>query len=100
MNFFYRHDICADDEDGCGLMGLAFVAAACTDNENCCINEDGGLVLGIVVAHEMGHVYVCIFRNWIYSYLCNAKHNNKGQQYCVSYNFTFIELECFICVTS
>lgn len=54
--FIFRHDICANDEDGCGLMGLAYVAAACTDNENCCINEDGGLVLGVVVAHEMGHV--------------------------------------------
>jgi hypothetical protein len=39
-------------------MGLAYVASACTGNEPCAINEDGGLVLGIVVAHEMGHVYV------------------------------------------
>lgn len=42
-------------------MGLAYVAAACTEDQNCAINEDGGLVLGTVVAHEMGHVYVCIY---------------------------------------
>lgn len=51
-----RYDICADNMSNCGLMGLAYVASACSGNEPCAINEDGGLVLGIVVAHEMGHV--------------------------------------------
>lgn len=40
----------------CGLMGLAFVGTACTGNKPCCINEDAGLMLGITVAHEMGHM--------------------------------------------
>lgn len=40
----------------CDLMGLAYVAAACTGNKPCAINEDSGLALGVVVAHEMGHV--------------------------------------------
>ena len=53
-----RYDICADNLSNCGLMGLAYVASACDSKECCAINEDGGLVLGIVVAHEMGHVYV------------------------------------------
>lgn len=51
-----RHDICAENLTQCGLMGLAYVAAACTGDKPCAINEDSGLVLGIVVAHEMGHV--------------------------------------------
>lgn len=42
----------------CSLMGLAYLAAACTHNEPCGINEDGGLLTGVVVAHELGHVYV------------------------------------------
>ncbi|XP_008201012.2 A disintegrin and metalloproteinase with thrombospondin motifs 7 isoform X1 [Tribolium castaneum] len=54
-----RYDICADNMSNCGLMGLAYVASACSGNEPCAINEDGGLVLGIVVAHEMGHVMGC-----------------------------------------
>ncbi|XP_068910126.1 A disintegrin and metalloproteinase with thrombospondin motifs 7-like isoform X3 [Tenebrio molitor] len=54
-----RYDICSDNLSNCGLMGLAYVASACTGNEPCAINEDGGLVLGIVVAHEMGHVMGC-----------------------------------------
>ncbi|CAH1113494.1 unnamed protein product [Psylliodes chrysocephalus] len=54
-----RYDICADEGADCGLMGLAYIATACTQNKNCAINEDGGLTLGIVVAHEMGHVMGC-----------------------------------------
>jgi len=38
-------------------MGLAHVAAACDPKQATCINEDRGLLLGIVVAHEIGHVY-------------------------------------------
>ena len=54
--FSSRYDICADNMASCGLMGLAYVAAACTKDKPCAINEDGGLVLGVVVAHEVGHV--------------------------------------------
>lgn len=39
-------------------MGLAYVGTPCTGDRPCAINEDGGLVLSTVVAHEMGHVYV------------------------------------------
>lgn len=38
-------------------MGLAHVAAACDSSKAACINEDNGLLLGIVIAHEVGHVY-------------------------------------------
>lgn len=38
-------------------MGLAHVAAACDASLAACINEDNGLLLGIVIAHEVGHVY-------------------------------------------
>ncbi|XP_065156708.1 A disintegrin and metalloproteinase with thrombospondin motifs 12-like isoform X2 [Atheta coriaria] len=51
-----RYDLCADNMANCGLMGLAYVAAACTSDKPCAINEDAGLILGIVVAHEIGHV--------------------------------------------
>lgn len=55
-NIFFRYDICSDNMSSCGLMGLAYVATACTQDQPCAINEDGGLILAIVVAHEMGHV--------------------------------------------
>lgn len=54
-----RYDICTDDMTNCGLLGLANVAAACTADKPCAINEDVGLILGIVVAHEIGHVLGC-----------------------------------------
>lgn len=54
----FRHDICAENVTQCGLMGLAYVGTPCTGDRPCAINEDGGLVLSTVVAHEMGHVYV------------------------------------------
>ncbi|XP_056633400.1 A disintegrin and metalloproteinase with thrombospondin motifs 12-like [Diorhabda sublineata] len=66
-----RYDICADEGKDCGLMGLAYVAAACTKDENCAINEDGGLTLGIVVAHEIGHVMGCA-------------HDTEGESACPS----------------
>ncbi|XP_063991205.1 A disintegrin and metalloproteinase with thrombospondin motifs 12-like [Diachasmimorpha longicaudata] len=53
-----RHDICSA-ESGCTLMGLAYVAAACDPPKAAAINEDSGLLLGIVVAHEVGHVMGC-----------------------------------------
>lgn len=54
-----RHDICSE-QSGCTLMGLAYVAAACDPSKAAAINEDSGLLLGIVVAHEVGHVYVIL----------------------------------------
>ncbi|GAB1865491.1 A disintegrin and metalloproteinase with thrombospondin motifs 7 [Camponotus japonicus] len=53
-----RYDICSE-ETNCDLMGLAHVAAACDSAKAACINEDSGLLLGIVVAHEVGHVMGC-----------------------------------------
>ncbi|XP_015115568.1 A disintegrin and metalloproteinase with thrombospondin motifs 12-like [Diachasma alloeum] len=53
-----RHDICSE-QSGCTLMGLAYVAAACDPPKAAAINEDSGLLLGIVVAHEVGHVMGC-----------------------------------------
>ncbi|XP_050455485.1 A disintegrin and metalloproteinase with thrombospondin motifs 7-like [Cataglyphis hispanica] len=53
-----RYDICSE-ETNCDLMGLAYVAAACDPEKAACINEDSGLLLGIVVAHEVGHVMGC-----------------------------------------
>ncbi|XP_011645843.1 A disintegrin and metalloproteinase with thrombospondin motifs 12-like [Pogonomyrmex barbatus] len=53
-----RYDICSE-ETNCDLMGLAHVAAACDSEKAACINEDSGLLLGIVVAHEVGHVMGC-----------------------------------------
>ncbi|KAF5307128.1 hypothetical protein FQR65_LT07112 [Abscondita terminalis] len=54
-----RYDICADSMTNCGLLGLAYVASACNSEKSCAINEDGGLILGVVVTHEMGHIMGC-----------------------------------------
>ncbi|XP_076231370.1 A disintegrin and metalloproteinase with thrombospondin motifs 1 [Calliopsis andreniformis] len=54
-----RHDICSKDDTGCDLMGLAYVATACDSTKAACINEEEGLLLGIVIAHEVGHVMGC-----------------------------------------
>lgn len=55
-----RDDICSEGEaDSCDLLGLANMASACTPTESCAINEDKGIILGVVVAHEIGHMYVC-----------------------------------------
>lgn len=56
---FLRYDICSEDTN-CELMGLAHVAAACDLAKAACITEDSGLLLGVVVTHEVGHVY-CIY---------------------------------------
>ncbi|KAJ8921346.1 hypothetical protein NQ315_002961 [Exocentrus adspersus] len=68
-----RYDLCAMDntEEGCGLMGLAYVAAACLEGKPCAINEDSGITLGIVVAHEMGHVMGC-------------SHDKEGESSCAA----------------
>jgi hypothetical protein len=54
-----RYDICADNMSDCGLLGLAYLAQACNPNMTCAICEDSGLVLGVTVAHEVGHVMGC-----------------------------------------
>lgn len=54
-----RHDICSGDDgtgNSCNLMGLANLATACNPTASCSINEDAGLLLGITVSHEIGHV--------------------------------------------
>ncbi|XP_046835691.1 A disintegrin and metalloproteinase with thrombospondin motifs 12-like isoform X1 [Vespa crabro] len=53
-----RYDICSEGTN-CDLMGLAFVATACDPSKAACINEDSGLLLGVVIAHEVGHVMGC-----------------------------------------
>ncbi|XP_033228893.1 A disintegrin and metalloproteinase with thrombospondin motifs 7-like [Belonocnema kinseyi] len=58
LNKVERHDICAEDS-GCSLMGLAYVSAICDRPKAACINEDSGLLLGIIVAHEVGHTLGC-----------------------------------------
>lgn len=52
-----RHDLCVDES--CGLLGLANVAAICDSKASCAINEDTGLMLGVTVAHEIGHLMGC-----------------------------------------
>ncbi|XP_076665038.1 A disintegrin and metalloproteinase with thrombospondin motifs 7-like [Andrena cerasifolii] len=50
-----RHDICSK-KSGCSLTGLAYLAAACDPAKAASINEESGLLLGVVIAHEVGHV--------------------------------------------
>ncbi|KAL1506610.1 hypothetical protein ABEB36_005939 [Hypothenemus hampei] len=50
------YDLCAQGEEDCDLTGLAYVAGACSKTEHCAINEDGGLILSVIVAHEIGHL--------------------------------------------
>lgn len=52
----HRHDLCT--KENCDLLGLANVAAACLPSDSCAITEDNGLILGVVLAHEIGHMYV------------------------------------------
>ncbi|XP_069698808.1 A disintegrin and metalloproteinase with thrombospondin motifs 12-like [Periplaneta americana] len=54
-----RYDICIDNMTECGLLGLAYVAQACNPNKTCAICEDTGLLLGVTVTHEVGHVMGC-----------------------------------------
>jgi hypothetical protein len=54
-----RFDICTDNMSDCGLLGLAYTAQACNPNMSCAICEDTGMVLGVTVAHEIGHLMGC-----------------------------------------
>ncbi|KAF7267253.1 hypothetical protein GWI33_019506 [Rhynchophorus ferrugineus] len=52
-----RHDLCAPGSNDCGLTGLASTGMACdTEGSAGCINEDRGLPLAVIVAHELGHL--------------------------------------------
>jgi hypothetical protein len=51
----FRYDICLDEVD-CGTTGLATVGGCCGPNVSCAICEDMGLVVGTVIAHEIGHL--------------------------------------------
>ncbi|XP_014212896.1 A disintegrin and metalloproteinase with thrombospondin motifs 12-like [Copidosoma floridanum] len=53
-----RYDICAEGNN-CNLLGLAYVAAACERKKAACITEDSGLLLSVVMAHEIGHILGC-----------------------------------------
>ncbi|PNF21231.1 hypothetical protein B7P43_G04192 [Cryptotermes secundus] len=50
-----KYDICAGWDD-CGTVGLANVAGCCGPESSCAICEDTGLVVGTVIAHEIGHL--------------------------------------------
>jgi hypothetical protein len=50
-----KHDICAGSDD-CGAVGLANIAGCCGKGISCAICEDTGLVVGTVMAHEIGHL--------------------------------------------
>jgi hypothetical protein len=51
-----KNDLCANDMTDCGLLGLAYMAQACNPKKSCAICEDDGLLLAVVVIHEIGHV--------------------------------------------
>ncbi|KAF4532268.1 hypothetical protein B566_EDAN007240, partial [Ephemera danica] len=54
--FLTREDQCqGEKEEGCGLLGLAYTSGACKRESMCNICEDNGLMLGFVIAHEIGH---------------------------------------------
>lgn len=52
-----RRDICTDES--CHLLGLANVATICVPEDSCAINEDNGLMLGVTITHEIGHLMGC-----------------------------------------
>ncbi|XP_033607192.1 A disintegrin and metalloproteinase with thrombospondin motifs 7-like [Cryptotermes secundus] len=52
---FTKYDICAGMDD-CGAVGLANIAGCCGKDLSCAICQDTGLVVGTVMAHEIGHL--------------------------------------------
>jgi hypothetical protein len=62
-----RLDICTDNMSDCGLLGLAYTAQACNPNLSCAICEDTGLLLGVTVAHEIGHIMGCEHDDGVHS---------------------------------
>ncbi|KAK0181581.1 hypothetical protein PV327_003854 [Microctonus hyperodae] len=53
-----RHDFCSESA-GCSLTGLAYVGTACDPDKSVGIVEDSGLLTGVVITHEVGHVMGC-----------------------------------------
>ncbi|KAK0077615.1 hypothetical protein PV326_009942, partial [Microctonus aethiopoides] len=53
-----RHDFCSQDAS-CSVTGLAYIATACDPTRAAGIIEDSGLLAGIVMTHELGHVMGC-----------------------------------------
>ncbi|KAK0072793.1 hypothetical protein PV325_010782, partial [Microctonus aethiopoides] len=50
-----RHDFCTP-EAACGLKGLAYTAGVCDPIKAAAIAEDSGLLSGIIISHEVGHL--------------------------------------------
>lgn len=57
-DLFFRWDIC-NTNGTCEIQGLAYIASACVRNRACTISEDVGIPLGILIAHEIGHILGC-----------------------------------------
>ncbi|KAK0072882.1 hypothetical protein PV325_010650, partial [Microctonus aethiopoides] len=53
-----RHDFC-DKGVGCRLNGLASIGTVCDPSQAAAIIEELGLVAGIVITHEVGHLMGC-----------------------------------------
>jgi hypothetical protein len=53
-----KHDLCAGSDD-CGAVGLANIAGCCQKGQSCAVCEDTGLVVGTIMAHEVGHLLGC-----------------------------------------
>lgn len=67
-----RQDICADGS--CDLLGLAYIASVCIPDDSCSINEDNGLMLGVTITHEVGHLMGCDHDN---DQECSAQDDRK-----------------------
>ncbi|KAK9754578.1 Thrombospondin type 1 domain [Popillia japonica] len=61
-----RYDICDETlpGDGCVLLGLAYVGTPCKKGKPCAYCEEGGLSVGYVITHELGHVMGCSHDNF------------------------------------
>lgn len=58
----FRYDLCDPSTSAsCAMLGLAYVGTPCTKDKQCSVNEDGGLKLGLTIAHELGHMYAMHF---------------------------------------
>lgn len=53
---YYRLDICHGTD--CEVVGQSFVGTPCRKGKNCGYCEDNGLEMGLVVAHQIGHLQV------------------------------------------
>ncbi|KAK0072315.1 hypothetical protein PV325_011561, partial [Microctonus aethiopoides] len=53
-----RHNFCTQ-EAGCNVTGLAYTGKACDPAAAAAIIEDAGLLSGIIITHEVGHLIGC-----------------------------------------